>query len=127
MIVSSKIIADQPQADGRRYITERHVDDLGAEMFVTYLAEKGADATAILPERAANIEAAIEEEKNRPKPEPTFTPKEIEAAFAEAEKKGAVDPKNLVDQLKPATSGQACCSPTARGRDNSSSPRATWR
>lgn len=54
-IATSAVIADQLQADGRRYVTERHTDHLGAHHDVTYLAESGANAQTPLSARAAQI------------------------------------------------------------------------
>jgi hypothetical protein len=57
--MQSTIIEDRPQTDGRRAVRERHVDDFGVEHFVVYMAESGADVEAILPSRAAQIEADL--------------------------------------------------------------------
>ena len=62
-IVSSTIIEDARQRDGRRHVCERHVDHLGGVRDVRYMAESGADATAILPTRAAQIEAELAAEE----------------------------------------------------------------
>lgn len=49
------------QADGRRYVTESHADDLGAVLLVEYLAPNGADYVAIRTARAAQINDALAE------------------------------------------------------------------
>lgn len=58
-IVSSRIAADHAQRDGRRWVTERHLDNAGAERLVTYLAEAGADTAAPMTARAAQIAVDI--------------------------------------------------------------------
>lgn len=45
------------QADGRRWVTERHVDDLGRPMTFTYLASDGMDRSAIMAARATRLNA----------------------------------------------------------------------
>lgn len=45
-IVSSIIVDDAPQKDGRRYITERHTDHLGKVYDVQYTARVNDDAQA---------------------------------------------------------------------------------
>lgn len=57
MIVESTIIATDTQADGRRYVTESHIDGVGREYRVEYLADADADVAAAMAERAAVIEA----------------------------------------------------------------------
>jgi len=54
-IVSSSHVVGHAQADGRRYVTETHIDDLGAAIVVEYLAPVGADYVAIRTARAASI------------------------------------------------------------------------
>lgn len=58
-IVSSQIVADRAQADGRRYVTERHTDSEGATHDVTYLAESDGDAQATANARQATILAQL--------------------------------------------------------------------
>lgn len=58
-IVSSKIVEDSPQKDGRRAVRELHVDSLGREQFVSYLAEKAAKLADMLPIRAAQIDEQL--------------------------------------------------------------------
>ena len=58
-IVASEIIEDSAQADGRRYIRERHTDDLGVSHDVTYLAELGTDEEAVMASRVAQIEEQL--------------------------------------------------------------------
>jgi hypothetical protein len=55
-ITNSIIIQDAVQIDGRRVIREQHTDHLGGLHYATYMAEVGADATLMLPIRAALIE-----------------------------------------------------------------------
>lgn len=52
-IVSSQIVEDRPQADGRRWIRERHRDDLGEDHEFLWIAAAGEDAAARLSDRAA--------------------------------------------------------------------------
>lgn len=70
-IVSSIITEDAAQIDGRRRIAERHSDHIGGIHEVLYIAESGADASLMLPIRAALIEGQL-------------TAAEIEANIAEA-------------------------------------------
>lgn len=58
-ITSSAIIEDRAQIDGRRWITERHTDNLGIQRFVQYLAEAGADVQAAMSERLTQFIADI--------------------------------------------------------------------
>lgn len=55
-IVSSAVIEDAAQIDGRRFITERHTDHLAMHQFVRYLADAGADVTAALSARVAMLD-----------------------------------------------------------------------
>ena len=55
-IVSSEITHDDPQIDGRRYITERHVDNVGVEHVFTYLGEADTDAEAVMLARVHGLE-----------------------------------------------------------------------
>lgn len=54
-IVSSEIIEDSPQVDGRRAIRERHVDSHGTPHDVDYLADADADLDAMLSLHAAGV------------------------------------------------------------------------
>lgn len=58
-IVSSQIAEDAAQADGRRWITEVHVDDAGVAHRQVYLAARNADAVATLAGNAAAIESNL--------------------------------------------------------------------
>lgn len=58
-IVSSIIVEDRAQADGRRHVRERHTDHVGGTHDAVYLAESGADAEAVMAARVANIEAQL--------------------------------------------------------------------
>lgn len=60
-IVTSVIISDDVQADGRRDIRERHTDDLGDIYPAHYLGEANTDANAVMLARVPFIEAQIEE------------------------------------------------------------------
>ena len=63
-ITQSIIVEDSPQADSRRYVRERHTDNIGVVHEVLYLAEQGADASLMLPIRAAQIVTQLEEAEN---------------------------------------------------------------
>ncbi|MFZ3046499.1 MAG: hypothetical protein WA151_11335 [Desulfatirhabdiaceae bacterium] len=55
-IVSSSYVVDQtPQADGRRWVKETHIDSVGKSHYAEYLASEGTDYQAVLEARAANI------------------------------------------------------------------------
>jgi len=54
-IVSSEVIADSVQIDGRRAITERHVDHLSVGHLVQYMAEAGDDISARLAPGALQL------------------------------------------------------------------------
>ena len=58
-IVSSTIIEDAPQSDGRRWITERHVDQLGIEHLVHYMAAAATNTAPIMAARAIQIGADL--------------------------------------------------------------------
>lgn len=60
-IVSSEIVADQVQIDGRRHVQERHVDHLGQVLDVFYMAEAAADTSVALQARVAVLEAQLAE------------------------------------------------------------------
>ena len=60
-ITSSEIVANDLQADGRRYIRERHTDDTGDTHDAYYLAKVGTDHNAVMLARVAGIEAQIAE------------------------------------------------------------------
>ena len=55
-IVSSEIITNDLQGDGRRKIVERHTDHLGVESLAHYRAEPGFDVDARLLARALVLE-----------------------------------------------------------------------
>ncbi len=55
-IVSSGYIVGHAQADGRRYITEVHIDHLDATHVREYLATPGTDYDVVLTARAAQLE-----------------------------------------------------------------------
>lgn len=47
------------QVDGRRYVRETHVDSAGGEHVIEYLAEAGADYTAIMNARAVQLAESL--------------------------------------------------------------------
>jgi hypothetical protein len=58
-IVSSTIVEDSRQIDGRRWIRERHVDQLGLEHIVMYLCEAAFDVPTAMAARAIQISADL--------------------------------------------------------------------
>jgi hypothetical protein len=58
-IVSSIIIEDSPQIDGRRWIRERHTDSLGVPHDRVYMAAAKFDTSTILTVDAASIDAQL--------------------------------------------------------------------
>lgn len=58
-IASSSVTLDRAQADGRRRIFERHVDDAGGAHWVYVLVPADWAAEDYLPTRAAQIEARL--------------------------------------------------------------------
>jgi hypothetical protein len=56
-ITTSEIVEDRAQRDGRRYITERHVDSSGAVWRITCLAPAAANASTIMAARVTQLEA----------------------------------------------------------------------
>lgn len=60
-ILASSIVEDRVQVDGRRAVREAHTDDLGQVQVVDYLAEPDADVQAVLPIRAAILDALAAE------------------------------------------------------------------
>lgn len=103
-IVASVVWSDNPQKDGRRWITERHTDSEGGVHFVTYMAEQNADATEMLPLRAAQIEEQLNAPPP-PEPEKAYTISQIEAAFKDAEK-GGLDLNKLKESLGKVDAGE---------------------
>lgn len=71
-IVSSQIVEDRAQIDGRRSIRERHVDHAGNEQFVSYLADAVANVAQTMSDRVAQLSDAVD----NPPPEevPTAPP-----------------------------------------------------
>lgn len=59
-IVSSIILEDHAQADGRRAIHEQHTDNLGLLYDVLYLAEAATDAAAMLTTHATNLAVQLQ-------------------------------------------------------------------
>lgn len=60
MIVTSQIIKQVPQIDGRIDVTERHTYDDGATQDINYLADSGVDLQLVIEQRAININAVIQ-------------------------------------------------------------------
>lgn len=60
-IVSSTHVVGNLQADGRRYVTESHTDDVGSVHFVEYLAAVNADYVAIRDARVVQINEQLAE------------------------------------------------------------------
>ena len=60
-IVSSTHSVGHQQADGRRYVTEQHTDDIGAVIVVEYLAADGADYVTARDARASAMNTALAE------------------------------------------------------------------
>ena len=58
-IASSLIVEDRAQVDGRRSVREHHTDHVGEVHAIAYLAESGADVSAALAPRAAQLEALL--------------------------------------------------------------------
>lgn len=54
-ILSSTFAVGHAQADGRRYVTERHTDDAGGVHEREYLAALGADHAAIAAAYAVEL------------------------------------------------------------------------
>lgn len=64
-VASSEIIEDAAQADGRRYIRERHVDHAGREHFATFLADAEYDAAAGLVASAERLSAQLRSQETQ--------------------------------------------------------------
>lgn len=58
-IVSSTILEDAAQRDGRRWIRERHTDQLGVAQVITYLGAANTDAAAVMAARVSVLDAAL--------------------------------------------------------------------
>ena len=58
-IVSAAITAVNPQADGRRWVTEAHTDQLGTIYTVSYLAGASDDLQAAMTARMASLGADL--------------------------------------------------------------------
>lgn len=55
MIVSSIILLDNPQTDGRRVIIEQHTDDQGCLQEVSYMANEDTDVDMKLIQHAQDL------------------------------------------------------------------------
>lgn len=60
MIISSEIISNIPQIDGRRDVTELHTYSDGATQTINYLAASDLDLQLVADQRAVNINAEID-------------------------------------------------------------------
>ncbi len=60
-IIFSIIVGDTRQADGRRRVEERHVDQAGAEHHVSYLCEAGFNAQTALSSRISQLNESLKE------------------------------------------------------------------
>jgi hypothetical protein len=58
-IASTTIINDRPQRDGRRCVSERHVDHVGVALLIHYIAAAGADVLAVALARVADLNQAL--------------------------------------------------------------------
>jgi hypothetical protein len=58
-IVSSAIVEDAPQIDGRRAVTEAHTDQVGVVRRCQYMAGAGEDVAATMGGRVAQINAGL--------------------------------------------------------------------
>lgn len=58
-IVSSVIVEDSAQRDGRRWIRERHTDQVGQRYEFPWMAAAAQDATAVMNARVASINAGL--------------------------------------------------------------------
>lgn len=56
-ITDSSFTEDEPQADGRRWVHERHVDNLGRPLSFDYLADAESNAATIMAARAERLNA----------------------------------------------------------------------
>lgn len=60
-VVSSSILEDRPQRDGRRSVRERHTDHAGRTHDVTYLAEPGDDVETVMLARVPSVNTSLAE------------------------------------------------------------------
>lgn len=60
-IVSSSLVSAGAQKDGRFWVTETHVDQLGLKYVYQYLAATGTDTAAILAARAPQITQQLDD------------------------------------------------------------------
>lgn len=58
---STFVLDDHLQANGTRWVTEIHTDAAGIEHRIVYLAPEGADYTAIMNARAAQMDSQLAE------------------------------------------------------------------
>ena len=60
-INASVIVSDNVQADGRRYIRERHTDAAGQVVEIVYLAASDTNAASVMAGRVALIDALLKQ------------------------------------------------------------------
>lgn len=58
-IISSIILENQPQSDGRRSVRERHTADDGTNYDACYLAEPGTDVNAVMVARVPILDQML--------------------------------------------------------------------
>lgn len=56
-ITDSSYTEESPQADGRRWVHERHVDNLGRPLSFDYLADEGVNPATVIAARAERLNA----------------------------------------------------------------------
>ena len=62
-IVSSKIVEDAAQIDGRRHIREVHIDHTGHAHHFIWMAEATQDVSVVLSTRAAWLPGYLEQQE----------------------------------------------------------------
>jgi hypothetical protein len=110
-ITNSQIVEDRTQADGRRWVRERHTDHVGKQHEIAYLAESGTNANTAMTNRVAQIEANSKATEilanlanalSDDEPAPTFdysTSQELASAIRELFKQGIHRPRCLAARL----------------------------
>lgn len=53
--MNSSYVVEHEQRDGRKWVTETHIDDVGERHVARYLADRNTDYDAILSARATEI------------------------------------------------------------------------
>ena len=59
IVTSFFVLSPAPEIDGRRYVTETHVDQYGVAVIADYLADVGADYNAIMAARATQLSQSL--------------------------------------------------------------------